>query len=117
MRRLMIASILLLAGCHPGARGHARHAGVAQARSLIAENCGACHRVPGIPGTQGRVGPSLDGIGRQLIIAGRFVNTPDNLARWICDPQSMSPGNVMPNTGVTCEEARLIATYLYSQGQ
>ena len=63
------------------------------------------------------MGPSLDGIGRQLIIAGHFVNSPDNLARWISDPQAMLPGDVMPNTGVTYEQGRLIAFYLYSQGQ
>jgi hypothetical protein len=29
----------------------------------------------------------------------------------------MLPGNVMPDTGVSYEQARLIASYLYSQGQ
>jgi cytochrome c2 len=52
-----------------------------------------------------------------MIIAGHFVNTPDNLARWISQPQELLPGDVMPDTGVTYEQARLIATYLYSQGQ
>ena len=79
----MLIALLLLAGCHHGHRWQARHARIAEAKSLIADNCGACHRVPGVPGTEGRVGPSLEGIGRQMIIAGHFVNTPDNLARWM----------------------------------
>jgi cytochrome c2 len=117
MRGLMLMSLLLVTGCHHGHRWQAHHARIAEAKTLIADNCGACHRVPGVPGTQGRVGPSLDGIGRQMIIAGHFVNSPDNLARWISDPQAMLPGDVMPNTGVTYEQARLIASYLYSQGR
>jgi len=114
MRRLSLITLVLLAGC---SHGHSRHARLAAARTLIADHCGACHRVPGVPGTTGRVGPSLEGIGRQMIIAGHFVNTPDTLARWIYEPQQMLPGDVMPDTGVTYEQARLIAFYLYSQGQ
>jgi len=113
----MLMSLLLLAGCHHGSRWHARHARIAEAKSLIAEHCGACHRVPGVAGTNGRVGPSLSGIGSQMILAGHFVNTPDNLARWISEPQQLLPGDVMPDTGVTYDQARVIASYLYSQGQ
>lgn len=113
----MLISLVLLAGCHHGHRWQMRHAQMAEAKTLIADHCGACHRVPGVPGTAGRVGPSLASIGRQLIIAGHFVNTPDNLARWISQPQKLLPGDVMPDTGVTYEQARLIATYLYSEGQ
>lgn len=113
----MFISLLLLAGCHHGRGWQARHAQTDKARTLIADHCGACHRVPGVPGTDGRVGPSLASIGRQVIIAGHFVNTPDNLARWISEPQKLLPGDVMPDTGLTYEQARLVATYLYSQGQ
>lgn len=117
MRRLTLIALLVLAGCHHGHRWQAHHARVAEAKALIADHCGACHRVPGVPGTEGRVGPSLEGVGGQMIIAGHFVNTPDNLARWISEPQKLLPGDVMPDTGVTYEQARLIASYLYSQGQ
>lgn len=113
----MLMSMLLLAGCHHGHGRHAHHMRIEEAKSLIADHCAACHRVPGVPGTDGRVGPSLAGIGGQMIIAGHFVNTPDNLARWISEPQKMLPGDVMPDTGITYEQARLIAFYLYSQGQ
>jgi len=111
----MLIALLLIAGCHHGERWHQRHARIAQAKQLIADHCGACHRVPGVLGTHGRVGPSLEDIGRQMIIAGHFVNTPDNLARWISHPQQLLPGDVMPDTGVSYEQARLIADYLYHQ--
>ena len=117
MRGLMLIGLLLLAGCRPGGNASAHHARMAEAKALIADHCGACHRVPGVAGTEGRVGPSLAGIGDQVIIAGHFVNTPDNLARWISQPQELLPGDVMPDTGVTYDQARLIAYYLYSQGQ
>lgn len=113
----MLIGLLALAGCHHGHGWNARHARIEEAKTLIADHCGACHRVPGVPGTDGRVGPSLADIGGQMIIAGHFVNTPDNLARWISEPQQLLPGNVMPETGVTYDQARLIASYLYSQGQ
>jgi cytochrome c len=48
-------------------------------------------------------------------LAGRLPNTPDNMARWIQHPQSISPGNVMPELGVGDAEARDIVAYLYSR--
>jgi cytochrome c2 len=117
MRGLILMGALLVVGCHHGHHWQARQARISEAKTLIADHCGTCHRVPGVAGTQGRVGPSLEDIGQQIIIAGHFVNTPDNLARWISAPQELLPGDVMPDTGVTYEQARLIASYLYSQGQ
>ena len=76
--------------------------------------CGACHAIPGVPGARGAVGPPLANLADRSIIGGRLSNTPDNLSRWIQDPQSVDPGNAMPNLGVTTGEARDIAAYLYS---
>ena len=61
------------------------------------------------------VGPPLDTIGKRAIIAGRLSNTPDNLERWIATPQSVSPGTAMPNLGVKPDQARDIATFLYTR--
>ena len=41
-------------------------------------------------------------------------NTPDNLVRWMRNPQSVVPGNAMPDMGVTEAQARDIAAYLYT---
>ena len=87
---------------------------VREAKHLIAENCGACHRVPGVSRAQGRVGPSLEGIARQQFIAGHFVNSPENMARWIEHPQDLLPGDAMPETALSHEQIVRIVDYLYT---
>ena len=77
--------------------------------------CGTCHTIVGLPGAKGLVGPELDGTAFHAIIAGRLENNPANLERWIMDPQGVSPGTAMPNLGVTQEEARDIAAFLYTR--
>ncbi len=62
---------------------------------------------------RGQVGPPLDQFGRRAFIAGVLSNNPDNLVKWLRSPQSVIPGNAMPNTGLTEEDARDIAAYLY----
>lgn len=85
---------------------------------LIEEyGCGSCHSVPGVTGANGRVGPSLEGFGQQIYIAGELVNTPENLVRWITDPQGVEPGTAMPDLDVSDEDARDIAAYLLSLGR
>lgn len=77
--------------------------------------CGGCHAIPGIAGARGQVGPPLEGFRARTYIAGRITNSPDNLMRWIRDPQSVDPKTAMPKVGATEEEARHIAAYLYSR--
>ena len=76
--------------------------------------CGSCHTIPGVPGAHGKVGPKLEQMAEQTYIAGMLPNNPDNLIRWIMDPQEIQPGNAMPDTGVTETMARNMAAYLYS---
>ena len=76
--------------------------------------CGSCHMIPGIRSADGIVGPSLAGIADRGMVAGVVQNTPDEMIRWIVMPQSMVPGNAMPNLGVSDGEARDIAAYLYT---
>ncbi len=76
--------------------------------------CSACHTISGIEGARATIGPSLDGIGQRTYLAGQLPNTPENLIRWITDPQSVEPGTAMPNVGVSDPEARHIAAYLYT---
>jgi cytochrome c1 len=61
------------------------------------------------------VGPPLDGVGRRAVIAGMLENTPQNLAHWIRHPQSVVPGNAMPDLGLSRQDANDIAAYLYSE--
>jgi cytochrome c1 len=111
MRRLIATCCLLaLGGCGDAAAQRQTH----QAQALIASHCAACHRVPGIAVATGRVGPSLQHIGSQQIIAGYFVNSPANLAQWIEHPQKLLPGNAMPEMGLSADEAAQITDYLYT---
>ncbi len=74
--------------------------------------CGSCHRIPGVPAADGLVGPPLDAMGRRTFIAGELPNTPENMVRWVRDPQSVEPGTAMPDLGLSLDEARDVAAYL-----
>lgn len=76
--------------------------------------CEACHSIPGVAGARGQVGPPLDAIGSRSLLAGSLPNTPENLIRWIRDPQSIQPGTAMPQMGVTEQDGQDIAAYLYT---
>jgi len=76
--------------------------------------CVACHTIAGVDDARGQVGPPLEQFGRRAYIAGILENNPDNLVKWLRSPQSVIPGNAMPNTGLTDQGARDIAAYLYS---
>lgn len=84
-------------------------------RAFISYGCGSCHSIPGVSQAHGKVGPSLQGIGGRAVVGGRLENKPDNLMRWIVNPQSVSPGTAMPNLGVKPGEARDISAFLYMQ--
>lgn len=76
--------------------------------------CHACHELPGSDEPGGHVGPPLAGIARRTFIAGQLPNTPANLVRWVRDPHAIEPGTAMPDLGLTEEEARDVAAYLYT---
>lgn len=76
--------------------------------------CGACHAIPGVPGAGGDAGPSLAYTGRLGYIAGSIPNQPANMVRWLQDPPALKPDTAMPSLGVSEEEARHMAAYLYT---
>jgi len=76
--------------------------------------CGKCHMIPGISGANGVVGPPLNLFARRTFIAGEFPNSPDNLTSWIMNPKSMKPKTAMPELGITEDQARDVAAYLYT---
>lgn len=77
--------------------------------------CGACHSMVVVPQAAGMVGPPLEGFGSRAVIAGKLANNPDNLRRWIMDPQSVTPGTLMPRLGVGDRDGRDLAAFLYSR--
>jgi len=85
----------------------------AKGQRLMAQyQCAACHTIPEVPGPAGNAGPPLEQFGLRSYIAGGIPNTPDNLTRWLDNPQAMKPGTAMPDLGVSPEEARHMAAYL-----
>ncbi|MEO5771529.1 MAG: c-type cytochrome [Burkholderiaceae bacterium] len=95
----------------------APHAGdAARGRVAIGQYaCSTCHRIPGIVGPNAPVGPPLEGIARRTLLAGRLANTPENLQRWLREPQQIKPDSAMPPLGVTERDAADIAAYLGAQ--
>ena len=76
--------------------------------------CASCHRIPGIPGARGLVGPPLDQIADRAYIGGVLRNTPDNMLRWLRNPPAVDDKTAMPNLHLSDADARDIASYLYT---
>lgn len=89
-----------------------REAELAGKAALARYPCGACHTIPGVEGAEGDVAPPLTNFGDRTWIAGRIINNPENLARWIMNPQEVDPETKMPDLNVSEEDARAIAAYL-----
>jgi cytochrome c1 len=76
--------------------------------------CGACHFIPGIEDAEGGVGPPLEGFAERKLIAGVLANNEGNLVRWLLDPDAVKSETAMPDVGLTEQQARDVAAYLYS---
>ncbi len=116
---LLAGAMAFTAGCTGGnvENGYSTYTG-GNARAgkalLQAYGCGSCHVIPGVPNARGLVGPPLYFWARRTYIAGELPNTPDNLVRWIQSPPSVEPGTAMPILGVSEQQARDMAAYLYT---
>lgn len=85
------------------------------AQVIQMKKCGACHVIPGISGADGMVGPPLAAFARRTYIGGEVANTPDNLVRWVMNPQAIEAHTAMPNLGLTEQQAHDVAAYLYAR--
>lgn len=82
--------------------------------ALQRHGCGGCHRIPGVAGASGKVAPDLSGLAERSYLAGRVVNRPDEVIRWIRDPRAIDPQTAMPDLDVNEADARDMAAYLYA---
>ena len=118
IRLVTCSAVVLLAGCSNANSEPLRlvEGGTASRGPIAMERygCGTCHTIPGVRGANGKVAPPLLWFGQRSFIAGEVSNTPEHLITWITVPQAIEPGTAMPNLGVTDEEARDIAAYLYT---
>lgn len=123
MRACLIAFIVVIAA---GCRGNNPTYAVVYAPSVDGGDarrgrdviqgygCGSCHTIPGIRNAEGLVAPPLFWWSRRTFIAGEVPNTPENLVQWIRSPQSIEPHTAMPTLGISEQQARDAAAYLYT---
>ena len=109
-----LAAAGLLGGC--GGQPDPVKASAERGHDLIVQNgCATCHRIGGVERANGDVGPSLRNFQTNPRIAGRLPNNPNEVVRWLLNPQAIDPTTIMPNLGLTPGQARDIANYLYTQ--
>jgi len=84
---------------------------------FIQYGCGSCHALKNVRTATGMVGPPLDGVALRVIIGGHLANSPENMEKWIRDPQQVSPGTAMPDLNVGEGDARDITAFLYSRAK
>ena len=85
-------------------------------RLFVTTGCGGCHTLPSVPAATGVVGPNLTNVVLRPTLAGDAIEmSPDTLTRWLVDPATVKPGTSMPSVGLTEQEARDIAAFMYSQ--
>jgi cytochrome c len=75
--------------------------------------CTACHTIDGIS-SEAMVGPPLTRLAARSYLAGNMQNNAANLIRFIQHPRAVHKDTAMPEIGLTDEEARDIAAYLYT---
>ena len=75
--------------------------------------CTTCHMIQGV--SKGYIGPDLTHFGsRTTLAAGVLKNTPDNVAKWIADPDEIKPGANMPPLLLPGEKMNALVAYLES---
>jgi cytochrome c oxidase subunit 2 len=75
----------------------------AQGLRIYQEQCQDCHSRSRLP---------LDHIASRRLLEGDLPNTEGNRARWIREPQSIKPGNKMPDQHLSTEELLAVSAYL-----
>jgi cytochrome c len=116
----ILIAILLLTGCEkryekPESPQVTGGGDEQHGKQLIQQyGCQSCHTIPGVQGPKGVVGPPLQKMAMRGYIAGKVPNTPANMIQWLQNPQTIDPGNAMPNLGVTASDAKDITAYLFT---
>jgi cytochrome c oxidase subunit II len=76
--------------------------------------CVGCHTIDGTK-AQGKIGPNLTHFASRGSFAGATLpNTPDNVAKWLADPQAVKPGNLMPNLHLAPDQINSLVAFLES---
>jgi len=83
-------------------------------RLFEADQCASCHQIRGVTAPV-TVGPDLTHLAtRSSLAAATIPNRPSYLERWIANPQSIKPGDRMPDLGLPRWQISDIVAYLDS---
>lgn len=81
-------------------------------RFFFAQTCANCHAIKGTSAVA-NAAPDLTHLAsRAQLAAGVIPNTPQDLARWLRDPQAIKPGCLMPNFTLNDEQVTQLVAYL-----
>jgi cytochrome c oxidase subunit 2 len=76
--------------------------------------CSACHTINGTE-AEGTLGPNLTHLGSRQDIGGAVMtNSPENLYKWLENPDSVKPGVKMPKPDLSDTELKLLVVFLHS---
>jgi len=81
------------------------------ARLFRDQKCGDCHTISSGEPSTGK-GPTLSHIAARGLLGGRLANTRENLTLWITSPQSIKPGNKMPDQHIAAQDVLALVEYL-----
>jgi cytochrome c oxidase subunit 2 len=74
--------------------------------------CINCHAIAG-SGSDASIGPDLTHVAsRETLAAGVLVNSPENLSKWLHNPDLYKPGSHMPNLNLNPEQIRDLVAYI-----
>jgi cytochrome c oxidase subunit 2 len=94
----------------PAAKSDAAAKGLALFRT---STCMNCHAIRGVSGADATVAPDLTHVAsRQQLGAGILENSPENMRRWLENPQHIKPGALMPDFNFTNQELADLGEYL-----
>lgn len=93
----------------PGPSDSLAFAGVTLWYSL---SCTNCHTIRGATSLK-RIGPDLTHLqSRETLLSGMFQNNPENLRRWLADPQKVKPGAHMPDFNLNNNQLDAMVAFL-----
>jgi cytochrome c oxidase subunit II len=94
-------------------QGAATDASAAEGRATFESlSCVNCHTVRGTA-AKGRFGPDLTHLmSRFTLASGTLSNRPEELRRWIRDPQEVKPGSLMPAMQLSDDELNGVVAYV-----
>ena len=79
---------------------------------FVSKACFVCHTIRGTMAA-GQAGPDLTHLmSRDTLGSGAVPNTPENLLKWVHNPDTFKPGTRMPAPDLTDQELKQIVDYL-----